>query len=290
MRTIARKILADILKKDQIKRLKKLELKFKKTIASLHSPITRDELCNILTARLGVSSGETVMVHSSMSLLNSKMDADEIRDAILEVIGPNGNLVVPTFSPMSGAEYMRKPTPFDLTKSRSGMGALSETVRKTWGAQRSLHPTKSIACIGPQSGMICSGHEKCIYPFGVGSPFQKLLNSNARIIGIGVPMSYLSFVHVAEDMHPERVRHQVWDPVILEKICRNGDCEYVVSTRVHNMSTMAKANPAKFCRRHMPSCHFKSFNFRGTPFFVVSSQALYQSQIRGFDEGFSVYD
>jgi len=290
MRILVRKLVSRFAGKEQRRRLKHLEYQARKKWIKLHRPLTRDNFRRIFVSDLGVTESDTVMVHGGLSLLNTRLNAAELRDLLLEIIGPIGNLVAPTFSPVSAAEYMKMPEAFDLSRSRSGMGAIAECVRKDHRAIRSLHPTKSVAVIGPSAAEICAGHETSEYPFGYGSPFEKLLERNVLIVGIGVPMSYLSCVHVAEDMHPERINHPVWDPGVLHKLCRDGDRQISVATRVHNMAMMAHADPEKFCRKHLPVDQFANTRRSGAPFFSIRARDLQREILRGFDEGFSIYD
>ncbi len=65
-------------------------------------------------------------------------------EAILEVIGPEGTLIVPTFN-----FGFAKGEPYDpLTTPSVGMGAFSEFVRRLPGALRTSHPMQSIAVVG----------------------------------------------------------------------------------------------------------------------------------------------
>jgi aminoglycoside 3-N-acetyltransferase len=290
VRIFLRKMFAGLTDSNQRRRLKRFEYKIRKWFAHMGPPMTRNDLRAVLVSDLGLEKGDTVMVHAGLSVLNTRLDPVEIRDLICEIIGANGHLVVPAFSPVAAIDYMKDPTPFDRAQSRSGMGAFAETIRLSDGAVRSFHPTKSVVAIGPEAKSLCADHEECIFPFGPGSPFEKLLERNVLIIGIGVPMSYLSFVHVAEDMHPDRVRKRVWDPRALKKRCIDGAREVVVATRVHDMKTMAHADPAKFCRRHLPPGSFKILRRSSTPFFSVRGRILHEEIVRGFDENFSIYD
>lgn len=230
------------------------------------------------------------MIHGGLSLINTQLSATELCDLIQEIIGSEGTLVVPTFSSINAIDYMLQDGIFDVQSSKSGMGAIAENVRRSPGAIRSVHPTKSVAALGHNAEEICAGHEDCVYPFGTGGPFEKLLSKNARIIGIGVPMSYLSFVHVAEDMNPDLVIHRIWDPRVLSKTCSDSGREIKVSTRIHDMRTMARASPKKFCKKHIPKEKFKIFRRSGAPFFSILAQDLYIYILRGFKEGFSIYD
>lgn len=291
MRTLLRTLLSVIVSPTQRKRLKRIEHKLKKRLAHMGPALGYDDMRHILTNDLGLSHGETVMVHAGLSLVNTHLTPQDIIDLIRDLIGPDGTLVAPTFSPISAIDYMQQPEPFDVQNSCSGMGAFAETLRKMPLAVRSLHPTKSLAMVGRDVQMLCAGHENCLYPFGVGSPFEKLHARNARIIGIGVPMSYLSFVHVAEDMFPNKVKERVWHPQIFEKLCVDAQGQaQTVSTYVHDMSTMVRANPAKFCQRHLSEGSFAILRRGGAPFFAVCAQDLQSAIQRGFEEGYSVYD
>ena len=290
MRVLIRKFLAGFLGKSQQMRLKRFEYKLRKTIARLQPQLDSDGFKQLLTRDLGLTPGETVMIHGGLSLINTQLSAAEICDLVLEILGSEGTLVVPTFSPINAVDYMLQDGIFDVASSKSGMGAIAENVRRSPGAIRSVHPTKSVAAIGRNAKEICAGHENCAYPFGSGSPFEKLLSKNARIIGIGVPMSYLSFVHAAEDMNPDLVTKRIWDPRVLSKTCRDGGREIRVSTRVHDMTTMARANPEKFCRNHIPKNQFKVFQRHGAQFFSINAQTLQEHILCGLREGLSIYD
>lgn len=65
-------------------------------------------------------------------------------------------------------------------------------------------------------------------------------------------MSYLSFVHVAEGLKPEKVDRPVWDSQVYEKACIDlGGREHRLRTAIYNMDLMPKADPEKYCRRRL---------------------------------------
>ncbi len=65
-------------------------------------------------------------------------------DALLEVVGPQGTLVVPTFT-HSGTTH------FDPRSSPSLNGAITEAARAHPCAVRSWHPTHAVTVIGPSA-------------------------------------------------------------------------------------------------------------------------------------------
>jgi len=86
-----------------------------------------------------------VLVHSSLSSLGCvEGGADAVIDALLDVLGPGGTLVVPT---LTGTESLSAENPprYDPDATPCWTGRVPETLRRRPGAMRSLHPTHSVA-------------------------------------------------------------------------------------------------------------------------------------------------
>ena len=142
--------------------------------------------------RLGLNSGDLVFVHSSLSSFGRvERGADAVVDAILNVIGPQGTLAVPTF------RYM--PECFDPAETTSVVGRITEVVRLRPNAIRSLHPTHSVAAIGRWAKQLTEGHEDT-HPFGEGSPLHKLYLMDGKLLLLGVTHRTTSIIHVAEEV------------------------------------------------------------------------------------------
>ena len=141
---------------------------------------------------IGLEAGDLVFVHSSLSSFGRvEGGADAVVDAILNVIGPEGTLAVPTFN--------YTPEYFDPAETPSVVGKITETVRLRPDAVRSLHPTHSVAAIGKRARELTEGHEKT-HPFGAGSPLHKVCRWNGKILMLGVSHTTTSVIHVAEEM------------------------------------------------------------------------------------------
>ena len=85
---------------------------------------------------LGMAAGDTIFVHSAYSTLSRAPGGVEggpqtVIDAILEVVGPAGTLIMPTFN----YDFLRG-TPWDVRTTPSQMGALTELVRTDPRAKR----------------------------------------------------------------------------------------------------------------------------------------------------------
>ncbi len=151
---------------------------------------------------MGITPGDSLMVHASWLPLNGfKGRPLELIDALKQVIGPSGLLVMPTltYQNQSSREFLLSGKPMNVRRSASQMGLLSEVFRRGKGVYRSLSPTHPLAAWGDDAESLVAGHEQCLSPFGPGSPFDKLLHRNGKLLCIDAPFSTITFTHFLED-------------------------------------------------------------------------------------------
>ena len=87
---------------------------------------------------LGVEEGDTLLVHSSYKSLGEVDGGPHTVIRALETAlstDKNGTLIMPTFN-----FDFNKGVPWDVRKTRSKMGALTEVVRMDPRAKRVFHP------------------------------------------------------------------------------------------------------------------------------------------------------
>ena len=145
---------------------------------------------------LGVREGATLLVHSSLSSLGFVVGggASVIR-ALRAVIGPDGTLVLPTHSwERAGSGDFT----FDLLQTPSCVGAISEAFRTMPGVTRSLHPTHSVAAIGPRAKAMTEGHELASTPCGEGTPYAKIIADGGQILFLGATLDQNTMFHTLE--------------------------------------------------------------------------------------------
>jgi aminoglycoside N3'-acetyltransferase len=173
-------------------------------------PTTRDELLADLRA-LPLPDGTIVMMHSSMSGIGYvEGGAQTIAEALLDVIvvERNGTLAVPTFTMEGGmADTLRSGAIFDVRTSPSEVGRLTEAIRQNPEAVRSLHPTHSVAAVGQYAQWLTELHHVDPRSFGPVSPFGRLIEANGYVLGVGIDLGPVTFVHTVEDRgeFPKRV-------------------------------------------------------------------------------------
>src|ERR1041385_9139884 len=101
---------------------------------------------------LGFNPGATVMVHSSFSHIRRRVPditPQRLIALVQELLGPEGTLLMPTF-PFQGSqgEYADRTPRFDVRKTPSKVGVLTEAFRQTRGVVRSKHPTHPVGAWG----------------------------------------------------------------------------------------------------------------------------------------------
>ena len=112
-------------------------------------PFTAADLRNALQ-HLGVVPGDVLMVHSSFDrFLGFRGGPVEVIRALQDVLGPRGTLMMPTL-PFTGSaiEYTSRDLVFDVRRTPSRMGFITEVFRRGPEVVRSLHPTHSVAVWG----------------------------------------------------------------------------------------------------------------------------------------------
>jgi aminoglycoside 3-N-acetyltransferase len=184
-----------------------------KIVGQTSQPVTSASLVRDLSS-LGVREGMTLLVHSSLSRLGwVSGGAAAVILALVEAIGPNGTLVMPTHSgDMSDPKMWRNPPvpkawwPViyesmpayrpDLTPTR-GMGMISETFRGLAGVLRSNHPQVSFAAYGPNAAQITNGHSLS-HGMGEESPLARLYDLDGWVLLLGVGHENNTSLHLAE--------------------------------------------------------------------------------------------
>jgi len=181
----------------------------------------------------GLTAGDLVLVHSSLRKLGPvEGGADTVLDALLEVLGQKGTLALPThtFSVVTA----RQPV-FHQSLTPSNVGTLSNIFRKRAGVLRGLHPTHSVAAIGPLAEKLLEGHEKETTPCSMNSPYVRLRDWNGKVLIIGEGLQCGTLFHACEELAGMT---QVCSPYLLELFSFTETNEVIPApTRRHIINT-----------------------------------------------------
>ncbi len=253
----------------------------RRRVASLPS-LTETALREILENDLRLSLGNVVYVHSGMDGLNLAFPFYRILSLIQEIIGDRGSVVFPTYPnrKISSYEYLRRGSVFDVRHSPSYTGILTEFARRQNGAIRSLHPTKSVCAIGPAAKDLTATHHLSPYPYDACSPYYKLIESNAKIIGLGTTTNYISFGYCVDDAYKEKFPVRVYYEEIFDASCINYDGEKVtVKTYAHDMTTTVHPDMPKWMNTYVSADACRDLNLRGMKFFRADARKLFEEMM-----------
>lgn len=162
----------------------------------------------------GVSKGQVIMVHTSLSSLGYVCGgAQVIIEALLESIGAEGTIMMPTQSwknldPDAGVHWevpeewwqiIRDNWPAydkEITPTNT-MGAVAEMFRRWPGVLRSDHPARSVAAKGKYAEYLTAGHDLSNI-FGEDSPIGRLYELDGHVLLIGVGYDKNTSLHLAD--------------------------------------------------------------------------------------------
>lgn len=146
-------------------------------------------------AEMGLQAGDTVLVHSAYKSLGGVEGGPHtVIDALLELLTPEGTLIMPTFN-----FDFNDGAPWDVRNTPSKMGVLTELVRQDPRAKRVFHPFYSFAIIGKYADELTRERYKSSYERN--SLFGKLRDLNGKIMIIGLDYTHsLTFIHHVEQM------------------------------------------------------------------------------------------
>lgn len=176
-------------------------------------PATVESLKADLSA-LGVRPDMVLLVHSSLSALGWICGgAVAVIEALQETVGPEGTLVMPSFTtgltdpkdwehppvPEEWKDTIRAETPaFDpLRTPTREMGRIAETFRTWPDGVRSTHPHCSFSAWGAHAQTIVEGH-KLENGMGDGSPLARIYELNGWVLLLGVGFANNTSIHLAE--------------------------------------------------------------------------------------------
>ena len=158
---------------------------------------------------LGLDAGGVLLVQTSFNDLHSFAGRPaELLAALQALVGAQGTLVMPAYT-----EDRDSDPPLELDTMPTYTGIVNELFRRTPGVLRSLHPRHSLCASGPLAAELLAGHDACLYADGPGSPFDRLrMRDDARILTLGLPRAFTSFLHWIEDFEPQRLPLAVHEP------------------------------------------------------------------------------
>jgi aminoglycoside 3-N-acetyltransferase len=187
--------------------------------------------------RVGLFAGQVVIMHTSMKAFGRYMvgGGQAVVDALMEVITPEGTLIMPTHSAdnTDPASWRNPPVPpeqFDFIRQNippyrpestptSGMGQINECFRNYPGVLRSSHPAFSFAAWGKHAEFVTANHS-LNNNVAEQSPIGRIYDLDGWVCLLGVPYHNNTSLHLAEFRatwaNKERVREDSASAVLVD--------------------------------------------------------------------------
>ncbi len=294
VKTVVRPLVGDL--PDQIRQRQRV-----RALEASRVAVSKERLVLDL-GRLPIRSGAPLLVHSSLKALGFVEGgaATVVDSLITAIVERNGSTVIsPTFS-IDGSMHrtLLSGRSFDQRATPSNLGAIPEVFRKHPRAKRSLHPTHSLAAIGPEAGALVEGHHLAGSSFGESTPMAKLLAAGGYLLGLGTDLGRVTFYHCLEEIEDAFPLDVFTPDSPLNATCRDED------GAVHNLSVRAH-DPARTRGRidHPESTALRAF-FRErlekhaglswhrvgeTDAWLVEAERLYAEIKRLMQAGITIY-
>jgi len=169
-------------------------------------------LSDLRSLGVGDFTGSAVMVHTQMSALGTVIGgAQTVVEALIEVLGPDGTLLV-----LTGAEdrppyhqddwddderraYREQAPAFDprLARAERDHGRVPEAVRTWPGSHLSRHPVCGFAALGGRAAWFVAG-QSLDEGYGPGSPLERLVVADGAVLLLGDLFENVTLLHYAE--------------------------------------------------------------------------------------------
>ena len=232
---------------------------------------------------IGVTQGSAVLVHADAIVaahfppMSNDRRLDLLIEAIEAAIGGPGTLVIPTFS-----YSFTKGEPFDVLRTKSEVGMVSERFRMLPGVYRSTDPIFSFACRGRLARELCAIPVKeC---FGEDSVFAALHRLNAGIVDLGCSMSRGgTFVHYVETAHGVDYRYnKVFSGTVILPDQQTRDCSVVYNVR--DLTRESGADFRRLQKRLTDEGKLRSATVGKSRILAVTANDLFQTAWKMLDE------
>lgn len=236
---------------------------------------------------------QILMVHSSVNNLQPMYQGNalELLRALIEYCGPDRTLVMPAFNfgenGEGARETLKKKPQFDLRRTPSQMGLLTELFRRSKGVVQSRHPAYRVAALGPHAEALVFGHERAPSGMGIATPFDYMARHNAQIVGIGKTFQVMTQVH-----HVESLLQDDWPAprTALPRIpVTVVDKDEEIAMEIGGMRQQWRFNIWKL-RDIMSRDNLKEWRFHNCPMFAARAQEVTDHLVTAAARGFTLYD
>ncbi|MCL2815134.1 MAG: AAC(3) family N-acetyltransferase [Oscillospiraceae bacterium] len=158
----------------------------------MKTTVTKNDIIKKLR-ELGLKAEDNIVVHSSLSSFGYvKGGADAVIDALMELLTPDGTILMPSFN---HGEVYDDGGIFDVKATPTVSGKIADTFWRRPSVLRSMNPTHPFAAWGKKAGRYTANHYS-VDSFGEDSPIGLLWQDGGSCLLLGVGYSANTFHHI----------------------------------------------------------------------------------------------
>ncbi|MGH7782230.1 MAG: AAC(3) family N-acetyltransferase [Candidatus Binatia bacterium] len=262
-----------------------------KVLALVHGTYSAAELVNELKSRIPADA-EIVMLHSSYDRLLPmyKGSPQDLVNELISFCGKGRTLVMPAFV-LGGRLYDKKEYfrthAFDVKRTPSEMGLLTEVFRRTPGVIRSLHPTHSVCAIGPHALELTATHHLAATRAGEKTPFGIMARTPTAIVGLGIEYyRCVTQTHAAEDILGDEFPIEFQRETLRVEVIDSHGARIRYDLVIPQTSRLLDNT---LLRSLLSESELAEWSFHGTAMFVTTAGKVTERLIEAARRGITVY-
>jgi aminoglycoside N3'-acetyltransferase len=203
----------------------------------------------------------------------------------------NITLAMPTFfggSNLQAKEHYEKGDQiFNVKKTASQIGLLTELFRITQNVKRSIHPTHSICALGPLADQLIKNHHLADTTFGEGTPFGEMIKYKTLILGVGTKSDHaLTQIHSVEDIMKGNYPIQLYSDTLPVTCVDEFGNTLKYNLRIKNPEYVIDQ---KSFYQILKSIKIMDWTYKGIPFFLTQADAVTKAFVDAAKNGQTMY-
>lgn len=254
----------------QLKRFKRklLQIKHNSCVSTI------EELENILRNNLHIQAGDKLFITSSFGNLNAKFSPKELIELLQDIITEKGVIMMPYYPPMNSEEWARKGLVFNMNKTKSGMGILTNVFSQMPNVYMSTHPTKAVCIWGKDAEALIVGHDNSTTPFYWDSPYGKFLKLKCKTLGFGVTNNPM--FHTIEDVVLSTPTNYYLSQVYELSVITKENTTITVNTLVHDPNIIDKCVSSEEYIRNLSCTSYNKQRLGPSYVYMIDNNEVYE--------------
>lgn len=226
-------------------------------------------------ASLGVRPGDVVFAHVALdNFVGFTGGPLDVLGSLRHVVSTTGTLMMPSIPFEGSAEaYVRSGPMFDVRRTPSRAGLVTELYRRAPGTARSLHPTHPVLANGPRAGELLCDHMQAHTPCGDHSPFADLADIEGKIVLLGTGINVLTYYHYLEEVLEDALPRSPFTKETFDVVFRGYRGEALqVTTRLYDAELSRRRNLSALERELRASAAWRECRVGRVPIVVLEAR------------------